>query len=467
MKPWLVMMVATVLASWGADGAAVRQQNIGPERQILVAANSSAHSAVLQLARSAALTAQTDPLPAHADGTVRVYVLDASGVVVGMDDAEHLTQVFTWTAPKTGSYRLLVTNSTLAAVTVTVHSGERAPGTGTAPASAATGGAVRVWFVTNRARLLGTLPTFGSDPVAAMSYGYADVSIPRDHRMGEIEAPSLWRLEFSENPARHVTVLSIEDESVASFLAQVSGRSGQSVARQMLVFVHGFNESFDDAIKRTAQIAYDLAFDGPAIAFSWPSQGGLTPLDYTKDERNADVSAGALAALLERLRASSGRVTIHVIAHSMGNRVLTRALETASVSFQDAGKLNQLVMMAPDVDAVLFRQAAGRIAATAEHVTLYASSQDLALKAAHRVSGYLRAGEGGRDVLVVPGIDTVDASSVQTSAFGLGHSYYADNTTILSDVFALIRGRRPDDRFGLQKQTTTAGTYWRFRPAAR
>jgi esterase/lipase superfamily enzyme len=355
----------------------------------------------------------------------------------------------------------------LAAVTVTVHSGERAPGTGTAPASAATGGAVRVWFVTNRARLLGTLPTFGSDPVAAMSYGYADVSIPRDHRMGEIEAPSLWRLEFSENPARHVTVLSIEDESVASFLAQVSGRSGQSVARQMLVFVHGFNESFDDAIKRTAQIAYDLAFDGPAIAFSWPSQGGLTPLDYTKDERNADVSAGALAALLERLRASSGRVTIHVIAHSMGNRVLTRALETASVSFQDAGKLNQLVMMAPDVDAVLFRQAAGRIAATAEHVTLYASSQDLALKAAHRVSGYLRAGEGGRDVLVVPGIDTVDASSVQTSAFGLGHSYYADNTTILSDVFALIRGRRPDDRFGLQKQTTTAGTYWRFRPAAR
>jgi hypothetical protein len=83
------------------------------------------------------------------------------------------------------------------------------------------------------------------------------------------------------------------------------------------------------------------------------------------------------------------------------------------------------------------------------------------------VSGYTRAGEGGRDVLVVPGIDTVDASSVETSAFGLGHSYYADNSTILSDVFGLIRGRRPDERFGLEKQTSPAGSYWRFRPAAR
>lgn len=470
MSRWFVILVATVMAGGGVGEVLVARQ--AAVQQVRVDANASAHSDRIELARNAALTAVQSESPAAAsDGAVRVYVLDANNVVVGMDDPEPLSltagsaRVFTWTAPKAGSYRLWITNSTPAPVTITIRSGERGPLS--APASPATGATVRVWYATNRVRLLGTMPAFGTDPAAATSYGYADVGIPRDHRMGEIEAPSIWRLEFSEDPVKHVTVLSLEDEREADFLAQVGKRSSQSAARQMLVFVHGFNESFDAAIKRTAQIAYDLAFDGPAITFSWPSQGRLTPLDYTKDERNADVSAAVLAAFLSRLRAGSDRVTIHVIAHSMGNRVLTRALEGASGAFENGERLKDLVLMAPDVDAALFRQAAGTIAATAEHVTLYTSSQDLALKAAHRVSGYTRAGEGGRDVLVVPGIDTVDASSVETSAFGLGHSYYADNSTILSDVFGLIRGRRPDERFGLEKQTSPAGSYWRFRPAAR
>jgi esterase/lipase superfamily enzyme len=467
MSRGLVILVAlVVVAGARVDQALRRGQDAGPVRQVRVGANASAHSDRIELARNAALTTvQSEPPSPASDGAVRVYVLDATDVVVGMDDPEEPARTFTWTAPKAGAYRLLITNSTPAPVTVTIRSGERGPLA--TPASTATGATVRVWYATNRTRLLGTMPTFGTDPATAMSYGYADVGIPRDHRMGEIEAPSIWRLEFREDPVKHVTVLSLEDEREADFLTQIGKRSSQSAARQMLVFVHGFNEAFDAAIKRTAQIAYDLAFDGPAIAFSWPSQGRLTPLDYTKDERNADVSAAALSAFLMRLRGASDRVTIHVIAHSMGNRVLTRALESASATFENGAKLKDLVLMAPDVDAALFRQAAGRIAATAERVTLYASSQDLALKAAHRVSGYTRAGEGGADVLVVPGIDTVDASSVETSAFGLGHSYYADNSTILSDVFGLIRNRRPEERFGLEKLTTTVGSYWRFRPAAR
>lgn len=474
MTRWLVILTAIAILAGGIDGVVVDGQDASPVRQVRVDANASAHSDRIELARNAALTAvQSEPPSASSDGAVRVYVLDADDVVVGMDDPEPIAssarvppaRVFTWTAPKAGVYRLLITNSTPAPVTVTIRSGERAPAGG--PASTPTGATVRVWYATNRVRLLGRMPAFGTDPASAMSYGYADVGIPRDHRMGELEAPSIWRLEFSQDPAKHVTVLSLEDEREDDFLAQVGKRTSQSPSRQMLVFIHGFNEPFDEAIKRTAQIAYDLAFDGPAMTFSWPSQGSLAPLDYTKDERNADVSAAALAAFLVRLRAISDRATIHVIAHSMGNRVLTRALETASGTFETGGKLKDLVLMAPDVDAALFRQAAGKIAATAEHVTLYASSQDLALKAAHRVSGYTRAGEGGPAVLVVPGIDTVDASSVETSVFGLGHSYYADNSTILSDVFGLIRGRRPEERFGLERLTTTVGSYWRFRPAAR
>ena len=140
---------------------------------------------------------------------------------------------------------------------------------------------------------------------------------------------------------------------------------------------------------------------------------------------------------------------IHLIAHSMGI-VPRRALERLGESAQSGlvTQLREVAMMAPDIDADLFRQAAGRMAASAERVTLYASSQDSALKMARSLVGYPRAGDGGENIVVVPGIETVDASRVQTGILGLGHCYYADNTTILSDLFALIRGRRPEDRFG-------------------
>jgi esterase/lipase superfamily enzyme len=254
----------------------------------------------------------------------------------------------------------------------------------------------------------------------------------------------------------------------ALFFKQISDRVSMSARKEAFVFVHGFNVAFDDAVRRTAQMSYDLAFEGPAITFSWPSQASLAPLDYTKDQRNADVSAQALQEFLLRLKGTSSQLTVHLVAHSMGNRVLARALERLG-DVRSTGKppLQEVAMMAPDIDAELFRQAAGKIAASAQHVTLYASSADLALKAAQKVAGYPRAGEGGNGLVVVPGIDTIDASTVETSWLGLSHAYYADNSTILSDLFGLIRGKRPAERFGLQPIKIPSGTYWQFRPAAR
>ena len=121
---------------------------------------------------------------------------------------------------------------------------------------------------------------FGAEP-SQMSYGYADVSIPRDHRMGEIEAPSIWRLELRGDPAKHVLVPEARRVGEAAFFKQISDRVSMSAKKEAFVFVHGFNVAFDDAVRRTAQMAYDLAFEGPAITFSWPSQGSLAPLDYT------------------------------------------------------------------------------------------------------------------------------------------------------------------------------------------
>jgi esterase/lipase superfamily enzyme len=455
---WIVALVVVLTAATDARPEAQTAVNA----RLTVAANSRGRSAAFDLLPTTQLTVGFEQAPANPDGVVRVYVFDEAGVLAGLDDPEVASDTFAFQPAAAGRYFVVVLNTNSAPVTVRIES-LRTRGQGTAKTFAT----VRVLFATNRDRAAGSPAQFGSDPATDLSYGFCDVSVPRDHRMGELEAPSIWRLELREDPEKHVVLLSTKSESAADFYRDVAARVAESTSRQALVFVHGFNQTFEDATRRTAQIAYDLAFDGPAIAFSWPSQGSV--LDYLKDQRNADLSAQSLERLLTQLKGSAKQITVHVVAHSMGNRVLARALEHLGESVQTSGPkpVREVALMAPDIDAALFRQAAGKIAASAERVTLYASAQDSALQAARTLAGYPRAGDAGQNLVVVPGIQTVDASSVQTSVLGLGHSYYADNSTILSDLFALIRGRRPDERFGLEAVTAPAGQYWRFRPAAR
>jgi esterase/lipase superfamily enzyme len=456
----VVVVVLSVLAIC-EPGRALAQVPVN--RQLRVQGNSQSRSELIELEVTSQLTVQLVVAPSIADGAVRVFVFDASGVLSGLDDPE--ADIFRFTPAIRGRYRVLVANTNSSPITVSIRTNTARGGVEQVRDYAT----VRVLYATNRQTTASASTPYGTDPSADVSYGYSDVSIPRDHRLGELEAPSIWRLEFREDPEKHVVVLTTRQEAAGAFYRRVGDRLSQSAKREALVFVHGFNETFEDAVKRTAQIAYDLAFDGPAIAFSWPSQGSLSPAGYLKDQRNADVSARALEELLTRLKGTNRQITIHLVAHSMGNRVLARALEHIGGNVGDAATrpMRDVVMMAPDVDADLFRQVAPQIAASAERVTLYASSRDAALQAAQQLAGYPRAGEAGPHIVVVVGVDTIDASAVNTSVLGVGHQYYADNSTILSDLFGLIRGRRPGDRFGLESVNGPTGVYWRFRPAAR
>ena len=231
-----------------------------------------------------------------------------------------------------------------------------------------------------------------------------------------------------------------------------------------MVFVHGFNTTFGDAARRTAQLSYDLGVKGPAILFSWPSQGELGPISYNKDRRNAELSARRLHDLLGDLARKSGVQRIYVIAHSMGGFVLTHAL--ASMTLEET-RIRQVALVAPDIDVELFRQLAGRFPKQVSRVTLYASSRDLALVVSQQYAGYPRAGQGQPHLVLLNGVDTIDASSVDTSLLGVRHQYYADSSQILSDLFSLIKGNAPGNRFGLRPAIANGGSYWVFAPAAR
>jgi esterase/lipase superfamily enzyme len=150
---------------------------------------------------------------------------------------------------------------------------------------------MRVFFATDRNFTGSEKPDdmFGVSR-STLSYGTCDVSIPRDHRLGELEAPSIWRLEFREGPAKHVVLLSAVAQPKDKFFTDLVARVRTSTRASAFLFVHGYNVTFEDAARRTAQISYDLAFEGAPVFYSWPSQG-RTPA-YTVDEQNEVLSIG-------------------------------------------------------------------------------------------------------------------------------------------------------------------------------
>jgi len=304
---------------------------------------------------------------------------------------------------------------------------------------------------------------YGLERGRGVELGTCEVSIPKEHETGVLESPSIFKLEMRETPERHVVLLDVERLPEETFYTALSERVARSPAKDAFVFVHGYNVSFEDAARRTAQIAYDLDFPGAPIFYSWPSQASLT--GYTVDETNVEWTVPHLREFLAELVERSGAEHVHLVAHSMGNRALTSALR--GLSYRKDVKqpmFNHVVLTAPDIDADVFRRdLAPRIVKTAERVTLYASSNDKALSYSKTVHGYPRAGDTGEYLVVVPGIDTIDVSAVDASLFGLGHLYYGSNRTVLADLFDLIRkAKPPEERRWLRPELFGSLKYWVF-----
>ncbi len=158
-----------------------------------------------------------------------------------------------------------------------------------------------------------------------LRYGVSKVSVPKQRNIGELNTPfALYVIELPEDPEKHFVVTELAENREA-FFAELKSKVAASDKRNAFVFIHGYNVPFADAVKRTAQLTVDLKFAGAPICYSWPSQGDLA--DYVQDSTNAEVAAYKLKQLLADLNEQSGAKEIHLVAHSMGNDVLTRALK--------------------------------------------------------------------------------------------------------------------------------------------
>ncbi|MEK6257129.1 MAG: alpha/beta hydrolase [Planctomycetota bacterium] len=246
--------------------------------------------------------------------------------------------------------------------------------------------------------------------------------------------------------------------SESAFLDGVSDQVRRSRQKDLLLFVHGFNVSFEAAVARTAQVALKIPFNGAVVSYCWPTQCGV--FKYDKDEPINKASVAPFAQFLTTLREGIPPETrIHIMVHSMGNRIVMECLDNLPTP-QGRKPFGHVVLCAPDVGHADFRAWAPGVVEQAERVTLYANSGDSALIVSKGLHNEMRAGDA-EVPLVVPGVETIDCSRIEDSL--MGHSYYGDNRDVTTDLFMLIKeDLPPSKRFFLEKQKSPDGPYWQF-----
>jgi esterase/lipase superfamily enzyme len=305
-------------------------------------------------------------------------------------------------------------------------------------------------FGTNRSTHSGDYP---------LHLGFSDVTIPPDHRPGEFERPQLIRMEWKEDDLKHVVLQRVEVMPHDEFFADLQ----QADKKSALVFIHGFNVRFDDALRRTGQLAVDLEYTGIPILYSWPSQGKT--ISYTKDEANVGWTVPHLEQFLVDLRIKGNLKQIHVVAHSMGNRALLGMAERLGLrdTFQEP-LIARAVMAAPDVDSLEFQNRFAKpLKRVAKATTVYGSRHDRALLLSESIHGYDRLGLVSEEFRSIENVDMVDTTPLDLSM--LGHSYYGSHPVVLDDIKAFFRNQasasvrpwlRPDPKSG------QANIVWRF-----
>jgi esterase/lipase superfamily enzyme len=219
--------------------------------------------------------------------------------------------------------------------------------------------------------------------------------------------------------------------------------------RCALVFVHGYNTTFAFGLKRTAQLALDLGYEGLPVMFSFGASGRFN--DYVNDIEAATLAAPALRALFQDLSrddgAGAGAPNIDVVAQSMGSGLSLRAATDGGAT------LRYVVLAAPDIDPAMFVRFAAKLTGAkptkARRVTVYTAEYDTALSASSALHGGMaRLGSGFNPAYghALAETDIIDATKRATDPYA--HSYFAESELVLNDMREALKGTKAVDRTG-------------------
>jgi len=358
---------------------------------------------------------------------------------------------------------------------------------------------VSVFYGTNRLRQSNLQNPYGPAPIPAddnIKLGKIIVTLPSKHKPGA----KVKKLDEDEEyptqkeRGKFFTVWDWQDEDELTdeafkLLARHQIKETGPYKNQAFVFIHGFNVNFRNAAFRTAQIKADIEFDGPAFLFSWPSNGSTS--QYLSDQDDADLSARRLMEYLQMIRTGVGSGTkIHIIAHSMGNRVFAQTLRNMKDLPPDQQvDFDVAVFASADLSARLFEEwVVNTVTETTDsgkaainRAMIYSTKDDKALGFSSflRQSGEIpfeRVGLIKNDTPSIFGapFETIDLTNIKSNIltfsklqvnnkFSTNHSKYVESLPTVCHIGQIFRGgdiTKSNDTGNIARQEIDGKTYW-------
>ncbi len=280
-----------------------------------------------------------------------------------------------------------------------------------------------------------------------LNFARVNVTVPELHKTGQIERHKPGK---PGDPTKFFTATDVvaydaQPKFSSALSADIAARGGR-----VMIFIHGYNTSFDSAVYRATQIAHDSGYPGTPVLFSWAS-GGSTK-DYVYDRESASVARDQLEVTL-RVLAQSGARRIDIVAHSMGTWVTMEALRQLALTGDRnlGGKLGDVVLASPDIDVDVFKSQMRRYGKPDRPFFLMLSADDRALRLSSILARNKRVGDFGDPALLAElGVVAVDLSH-EKSGDRLNHTKFADNPEL---VKLLGQRLREDDGYASDREVT-------------
>jgi len=257
-------------------------------------------------------------------------------------------------------------------------------------------------------------PWFGPERASTMTVARAKLVPPDDSRFS-LAAAGLgdWRLDAVEPVSGEISNL----------LAQAGGGS------DVLIYVHGFKQTFETAALDAAHLADGIRFRGQTMVFSWPSKGGL--FDYAYDRESAMWSRDDFERVLQSVVATPSVGRVHIVAHSMGTMLTLESLRQLYARYGDtvADKIGAVVFASPDIDMDVFSSAINRIGPLARKITVVTATNDRALALSGRIAGGMtRVGAAEKAAIERLGVRVIDASEAGWGV--INHDLFLSNAEV-------------------------------------
>jgi esterase/lipase superfamily enzyme len=274
------------------------------------------------------------------------------------------------------------------------------------------------------------------------------VSIPPDEtrQIGRVQ----WPQRTPPDPASEFSLVSADrlsgKDQPRDWLRRHVSKSGR-----VLVFVHGFNQRFEEALFTFAQIAHDSGADAAPVLFSWPSRGSL--FEYVYDRESANFSRDSLEWLLRQIADNPKVSEIVVLAHSMGAWVATEALRQMAIrDGRVSKKVSSVILASPDLDVDVFRAQWRSFGEKPPRFIVFVSRQDRALRLSRGIAGNIdRLGvidASSEPWVEAKGVEVIDLTGVENDNL-TRHSKFAEHPDVVRFLGTqLINGQTREAQTG-------------------